>query len=110
VKKRLYKNLSVSDVCKAIVAKTKKLADEYNERINDNRKSRPNLMDKHAFKKAGTKLTHYAIDKTMAEWRATKDFQDTINDGDEEPFEFDEAIGCLYQCELPLRYGLPCKH
>jgi hypothetical protein len=67
VKKRLYKNLSVSDACEAIVAKTKKLADEYNERINDNRKSRPTLIDKHVFKKAGTKLTHYAIDKTMAE-------------------------------------------
>ena len=46
----------------------------------------------------------------MAEWRATKDFGDAIDSGDEGPFEFDEAIGCLCNCELPLRFGLPCKH
>ena len=86
------------------------LADEYNERINNNRKFQPTLMDRKAFRKLGTKLTHYAIEKAMAEWRATKDFQDAIDNGNEEPFVFDEAVGCLYECELPLRYGLPCKH
>jgi hypothetical protein len=110
VKKRLHKNLTVSAACEAIVAKTKQLADEYNERINNNRKNRPSLMDKHAFKKVGAKLTHYAIDKTMAEWRATKDFADAIEGGDEDPFDFDEAIGCPCECELPLRFALPCKH
>jgi hypothetical protein len=59
---------------------------------------------------ARSKLTHYAIDKTMAKWRATKDFGDVINSGDEGPFEFDKAIGCLYNYELLLRFGLPCKH
>ena len=67
-------------------------------------------MDLKAFAKARSKLTHYAIDKTMAEWRATKDFGDVINSGDEDPFEFDKAIRCLCKYKLPLRYGLPCKH
>jgi hypothetical protein len=110
VKKRLNKNMSVSAACEAIVIKTKQLAEDYNERVNDNRKSRPTLMDKFAFKKVGSKLTHYAIERTMAEWRVMKDFADAIDEGEQDPFEFDETVGCPSQCELPLRYGLPCKH
>jgi hypothetical protein len=110
VKQNLNKNLSVSAACEAIVAQTKLLAEEYNERINDNRKNNPTLMDLKAFAKARSKLTHYAINKTMAEWRATKDFTNAIDSGNRDSFEFEEAIGCLYEYELPLRFGLPCKH
>ena len=110
VKQNLNKNLSVSAACETIVVRIKLLAEEYNERINDNRKNNPTLIDLKAFAKARSKLTHYAIDKTMAEWRATKDFADAIDSGDEDPFEFEEAIGCPCECELPLRFGLPCKH
>jgi hypothetical protein len=86
------------------------LAKEYNERINNNRKNNLTLIDLKAFAIARSKLTHYAIDKTMAEWRATKDFGDAINSGDKGPFEFDKAIRCLYNCELLLRFGLLYKH
>jgi hypothetical protein len=110
IKQRLYKNLTISAACEAIVAQTKLLAEEYNKRINDNRKNNPTLMDLEAFVYTRSKLTHYAIDKTMAKWRATKDFSDVINSCDEDPFEFDKAIGCPCKCELPLRFGLPCKH
>ena len=47
--------------------KTKLLAEEYNKRINDNRKNNLTLMDLKAFAIARSKLTHYAINKTMAE-------------------------------------------
>jgi len=67
VKQKLNKNLSVSAAYEAIIIKTKLLAEEYNERINDNRKNNPTLMDLKAFAKARSKLTHYAIDKTIAE-------------------------------------------
>jgi hypothetical protein len=46
----------------------------------------------------------------MAKWRATKDFSDAIDNSNKDPFEFNKAIGCLYKCELPLRFGLPYKH
>ena len=59
---------------------------------------------------ARSKLTYYAINKTMAKWRATKDFSNAINSGDEGPFEFNKAIECLYNYELLLRFRLPCKH
>jgi hypothetical protein len=49
IKAKLYKNLTVSAICEAIIAKTKKLVKEYNKRINKNRKTNPILMDKKAF-------------------------------------------------------------
>jgi hypothetical protein len=86
------------------------LAKEYNKRINDNQKNNPTLIDLKAFATARSKLTYYTIDKTMAKWRATKDFSDAIDSGDKGPFEFDKAIGCLYNCELLLRFRLLYKH
>jgi hypothetical protein len=52
---------------KAIVRKTKQLTKDYNKHINNNRKNRPTLIDKYIFKKTRSKLTHYAIDKTIVE-------------------------------------------
>jgi hypothetical protein len=86
------------------------LAEEYNKWINNNRKNNPTLIDLKAFAIARSKLTHYAINKTMAKWRATKDFGDAINSSDKGPFEFNKAIRCLYNYELPLCFGLLCKH
>jgi hypothetical protein len=59
---------------------------------------------------ARSKLTYYAINKTMAEWRAIKDFGDAINSGDKGPFEFNKAIRCLCNYELLLCFGLLYKH
>jgi hypothetical protein len=67
VKQKLNKNLSISATYEAIVVKTKLLAKEYNKRINNNRKNNPTLIDLKAFAKARLKLTHYAINKTIAE-------------------------------------------
>jgi hypothetical protein len=67
-------------------------------------------MDIKAFRKVGSLLTHYAIDLTMVEWRAAKDLSDQIDGGDVKPFDFEEALGCQFECELPARFRLPCKH
>jgi hypothetical protein len=67
IKQKLNKNLSISAACKVIVSKTKLLAKEYNKRINNNQKNNPTLIDLKAFVMARSKLTHYAINKTMAE-------------------------------------------
>ena len=91
-------------MCEAIVIKIKKLVKEYNKRINDNRKNKPTLIDKKAFQAVRSLLTHYAIKKAIVKQRATKDLSDAIDSGDEEPFEFDEVVGCPCECELPLRF------
>jgi hypothetical protein len=67
IKQNLNKNLSVSATYKAIIARIKLLAKEYNKRINNNQKNNPTLIDSKAFAKARSKLIHYAINKIMAE-------------------------------------------
>jgi hypothetical protein len=86
------------------------LAKEYNKRINNNQKNNPTLIDLKIFAIARSKLTYYTINKTIAEWRATKDFGDAINSGNKGPFKFDKVIRCLYNYKLLLRFGLPYKH
>ena len=49
VKVKLYKNLTISAIYEAIITKIKKLAEEYNKRINKNQKTNPILIDKKAF-------------------------------------------------------------
>jgi hypothetical protein len=55
VKAKLYKNLTISAACEAIITKTKKLTEEYNKRINKNRKTNPTLIDKNV---TGTCCSH----------------------------------------------------
>jgi hypothetical protein len=56
------------------------------------------------------KLTLYALELSMREWSTTKRMADEIDEGMEEEFEFDLDEGCTFGCELPVRYGLPCRH
>ena len=46
----------------------------------------------------------------MEEWVATKDMADAIEEGNEASFDFDDDNGCEFECHLPLRFRLPCKH
>ena len=110
IKVKLYRNLTISTIYKAIITKTKKLAEEYNKHINENQKSDPTLIDKKAFEAVKGLLTYYTIGKAMVKQRAIKDFSDAINSSDKEIFEFNKVIGCLYKCELPLRFLLLYKH
>jgi hypothetical protein len=64
-----------------------------------------------AFNKVADLLTHYCLNLVMIEWSNTKIMGLAIEKGEEEAFECDlEVPSCLLACELPLRYGLPCKH
>jgi hypothetical protein len=67
IKAKLYKNLTISAVYKAIITKIKKLAEEYNERINENQKTNPTPIDKKAFQAVRGLLTYYAIGKAIVE-------------------------------------------
>ncbi len=47
------------------------------------------------------------------EWEATKQMGDAIECGDEEEISFEmteQNASCRLKCELPLRWGLPCRH
>jgi hypothetical protein len=40
----------------------------------------------------------------------TKYMADSIDGGGEEVFEFNNGEGSQFDCQLPLRFRLPCKH
>jgi hypothetical protein len=72
------------------------------------KKSRPRLLDRFAFQVAGDKLAHYALKLVMLEWSQTKIMADRIEEGKAPPIDISSK--CQSKCELPLRYGLPCRH
>jgi hypothetical protein len=64
----------------------------------------PRTLDKHAFKRVGETVTRWAIDKVSPEWEATKV---AVDSGDLSYSQFSDDCRT---CELPLRFGLPCRH
>ena len=47
----------------------------------------------------------------MEEWATTKDLFDAIQEGKATVFQPPEnGEECPFECELPLRFRLPCKH
>ena len=67
MKIKLYKNLTISAIYKAIITKIKKLAKEYNKRINENRKTDLILINKKAFQVIRGLLIYYIIRKVIVE-------------------------------------------
>jgi MULE transposase-like protein len=110
LKARLHKNLPVSRAIQIIQDQTRRLGREYDADINQQRRTTPRLLDMTAFSAIKSKLTHYALELASAEWSATKQLADDIEDGKEEEFELDPDVGCSFGCELPIRFGLPCRH
>jgi hypothetical protein len=109
-KRRLTKSLPLSKAIQYLVEDQKGLLAEHHRRLNHNRKFRPNLLDLSVFQEVADSLTHYCLAKAMVEWDITKSLRDRVLAGYEEEEKFDPTAGCLYLCQLPLRFGIPCRH
>ena len=99
---------AIQDLCKT-------LAPRLDERINENRRNLPRLLDRQAFRVVGKLLTHFALNKISLEWEETKKIGLRVENEEDEELEFEmEASlgepGCLSVCEYPQRWGLPCRH
>jgi hypothetical protein len=112
VKKELNPHLQLSDAIEELISHVNRLHAEYNERINNDRRHLPRIYDKFAFAEVGSLLTHYAIGMVMEEWVATQDMFDAIQEEEVDLFQppEDGDEGCGFECQLPLRFRLPCKH
>ena len=110
LKARLHKNLPVLKAIMIILDQTQLLGRQYDDDINQQRRTTPRLLDLAAFSTVKSKLTHYALELSSREWSATKKMANDIEEGKEEEFEFDICVGCTFSCELPARFGLPCRH
>lgn len=102
--------MPISKAIQTIVEQTEELGCQYDAEVNRQRRTTPRLLDSTAFDTVKNKLTHYALELSMREWSATKRMADNIEEGTQEVFEFDPNEGCNFDCELPVRYGLPCRH
>ena len=94
-KRNLYKNLPISKAIEVIVEDLEQLMSIHNRRVDDNRKSRPTLLDLEAFERVADYLTHYCLDKAATEWAATKQAGDRIETGkatEEEKAEFERLL------------------
>jgi len=110
VKALLNKNMPISRAIQTIVEQTKLLACRYDAEINCQRRTTPWILDGAAFATVKQKLMHYTLELTIPEWSATKRMADEIKARDAKEFDFDPDKGCTFGCELPARFGLPCKH
>ena len=70
---------------------------------NQQRIRNPRLIDKNTFTLLIEKITHHAIGLVSRELDAAKSLAERILS----IVPDDES--CVYDCELPLRYGLPYK-
>jgi hypothetical protein len=109
VKEKLHKHLPLSKAVQIIADQTANLGRKYDAKINRDCKNLPRLLDRKAFAIASDKITGYALEKATKEWSATKIMADDIK-ADQQELDFILGTECKLGCELPLRYGLPCKH
>ena len=110
LKAKLHKNLLVLKAIMIILDQTKLLGRQYDDDINQQQRTTPQLLNLAAFSAVKSKLTHYVLKLSSREWSVTKKMANDIEEGKEEEFEFDLYVGCTFGCELPARFGLPCRH
>ena len=70
---------------------------------NQQRIRNPRLIDRNAFRLLIGKIKHHGIGLVSSELDAAKSLAERTHS-----IVPDGGI-CVYDCELPLRYGLPCK-
>lgn len=96
--------VSVKKICEEV--KNDQLEQEIE--INKQRITNPRLMDRDFFKNLTGLITHQAIDLMSRELDAAKKIADEIFYGIESIVE-PAGESCVYDCDMPLQYGLPCK-
>jgi hypothetical protein len=104
----LSKSLPLYQAVAVISQRVVKIAREYDSRINTERVSLPRLIDRSFFQLVIRKLTHYCLRKAMLELVLAKQLLDKL-EKEGKVFDFDVELGCQVFCELPLRFGIPCK-
>ena len=70
---------------------------------NQQRIRNPRLIDRNAFTLLIGKITHHAIGLVSRELDAAKSLAERILS------IVPDGGSCVYDCELPLRYGFSCK-
>ena len=100
LKKTLHRQITLLEACRRLIREVqafeaKLIVEEVNSMA-----FRSRILDTNGFAILLGKITSYAIDLMAPEWTAAAvPRPDSIWQGH-----------CLYDCPLPSRYGLPCRH
>ena len=98
----LNKQLSLEEASRRLGRTVQSKMRQLSEEETQSSGKLPRTLDLKAFALLADTISFYAISKLSPEWEITKK---ELNEGSLRP----EASPCS-QCELILRYGLPCKH
>ena len=111
VKSVTNRHTPIKDSVRKICDEVRKTQVDYETLVNDQRRHNPRLMDRDAFKDLTGLITHEAIDLISRELDAAKILAEEYNQqiSLEGTPSIEPTEGCMYDCELPFRYGLPCK-
>lgn len=111
LKAKLYKNLPISTAVDIIIDQTANLSCKYNAKINQDRRSLLQLLDRKAFAVVSNKLIHYTLEKASQEWSETKKLTDIIEQDELYADDlFEPSTEYRLGCELPICFALLCKH
>ena len=103
IKNVINRNTSIRQSVQKICDEVRKKQLDQEILCNQQRIRNPKLIDKNAFTLLIGKITHHAIGLVPRALDAAKALAERILS----IVPDDES--CVYDCELPLRYGLPCK-
>jgi hypothetical protein len=83
----------------------------HQSRVNRDRNFQPVLLDMDGFADIADLLTHYCLEKAMPKWAAAKRivFEEEQAGLQNSEVNLDDDV-CKLACELPLRYGIPCRY
>ena len=113
VKELVNRQTTLPNAVDRIKSWLQQMGSEYDAEINEERTRSLRLLDKYAFRVLAPKLTSYSLMMLSKEWEATKLLGDAIEKGENDEVYIDvdnENPQCPEECELPLRFGLPCRY
>lgn len=102
--------VSVKKICEEVKA----TQFEYEKMVNLHRKDLSRLMDRVLFCRIQRYITHEATGLILRELDLAKGWAESITHqiffGEKDtPILEPNGKGCALNCEMPIRYGLPCK-
>ena len=111
----LNRNLPLYKAVSILIGQAREVAEKYEDSLNAEFSKTSRLIDrKVGFRHVAQNLPIYCLEMVQGEWLEAQKLAEDIRIGSVESWvvegEYLQNSGCMLACELPLRYGLPCRH
>ncbi len=109
IKRITNRHTSIHQSVQRICREVRRITLAHETEINDQRRNLPLLVNRSIFGGLITLITHQAIEMLLREWNIASKWALDSADDDADEVDPEPEQGCQLLCQLPLRYGLPCK-